>query len=183
MATKGLASRTIGLSVIAAAGLALLAPTAQGSRCPGAGAHMHRGTGPTLQNATLCLLNQVRARHGMAPLEANPALATAARQHARDMVRRGYFSHSTLRGAGIGDRVRSTGYIRPGRWLVGENIGWGIGPLSTPGAMVHQWLRSPPHRANILRSAFRDVGIGIVRGSPAQRGGGATFVTDFGRIG
>jgi uncharacterized protein YkwD len=142
---------------------------------------MRPGAGPTLENATLCLLNRVRARHGLGALQSNPALAAAASHHARDMVRRGYFSHWTPRGWSLGDRVRSTGYIH-GRWLVGENIGWGLGPMSTPRGMMHEWLRSPPHRANILRRSFRDVGIGIAGGSPAHRGG-ATFVTDFGRVG
>jgi len=45
-------------------------------------------------------------------------------------------------------------------------------------------MNSAGHRANILRGAFKDLGVGValgvpVRGVSAQRGG-ATFTTNFG---
>jgi uncharacterized protein YkwD len=45
-------------------------------------------------------------------------------------------------------------------WICGENVG-----SSTVGlrAMFLAFMRSPPHRANILNPAFRRVGIGIAR--------------------
>src|SRR5437763_1411054 len=49
-------------------------------------------------------------------------------------------------------------------------------------AIVNGWMNSPPHRANILHGAFRDIGIGIKLGAPGQGlSGGATYVTDFGK--
>jgi uncharacterized protein YkwD len=43
------------------------------------------------------------------------------------------------------------------------------------------WIHSPGHRANILRSTFRDIGIGIANGAPERDvGGAATYTTDFG---
>jgi uncharacterized protein YkwD len=44
------------------------------------------------------------------------------------------------------------------------------------------WMDSPPHRANILSSSFRAIGIGIALGTPSG-GAGATYTTDFGRRG
>ena len=41
-------------------------------------------------------------------------------------------------------------------------------------------MNSPPHRANILSSSFRSIGIGIAYGTPVG-GGGGTYTTDFGR--
>jgi uncharacterized protein YkwD len=45
--------------------------------------------------------------------------------------------------------------------------------------MVRAWMDSPGHRTNILNRRFRDIGIGIVVGTPSGPGG-ATYTTDFG---
>jgi uncharacterized protein YkwD len=50
--------------------------------------------------------------------------------------------------------------------------------------IVAAWMRSPGHRANLLRSDFAEVGIGIAEGAPVAFDGGeagSTYVTDFGR--
>lgn len=132
------------------------------------------------RNATLCLLNRVRAEHGLPPLRLNARLSSAARRQSRDMVRHRYFSHVSRNGRSPVDRIRSTHYVpRSASWWLGENIGWGSGPLAQPAAMVRAWMHSPEHRANILSRHFRDIGIGIVPGAPVG-GGGATYTTDFG---
>jgi uncharacterized protein YkwD len=41
-------------------------------------------------------------------------------------------------------------------------------------------MNSPGHRANILSSSFRAIGIGIALGTPGS-GRGATYTTDFGK--
>jgi uncharacterized protein YkwD len=42
-------------------------------------------------------------------------------------------------------------------------------------------MHSPGHRANILSSRFREIGIGISRGAPVRgMGNAATYATDFG---
>lgn len=129
----------------------------------------------------LCLLNRVRARHGLAALRLNAKLSRAARRHSRDMVRHRYFAHNSRNGRSPFDRMRATHYVpRNASWWLGENIAWGSGSLSAPAAVVREWMRSPPHRANILSRRFRDIGIGIVVGAPVG-GAGATYTTDFGQ--
>jgi uncharacterized protein YkwD len=132
--------------------------------------------------ATLCLINTVRRSHGLVALRRDPKLARAARGHSRDMVRRRYFAHSTPDGLGIADRIGATGYMWPRRrWLVGENLAWAWGGRDSPRDIVRGWMHSPPHRAEILRRSFRDVGIGVVSGVPrALPPGGATYTADFG---
>jgi uncharacterized protein YkwD len=110
----------------------------------------------------------------MRPLRSSRPLRRAAISHARDMVRRRYFSHMSLSGADFGARVRRAGYR--GR-SVGEAIVYGsdrrVGPL------VKCWMDSPPHRA-ILLGSFHDAGLGAALGTPGARRG-VTLVLDAGR--
>jgi uncharacterized protein YkwD len=130
--------------------------------------------------ATLRLLNDARAAHGLRPLRLDPQLARAARAHSRDMVKRRYFDHVSPSGTGLRTRVARTGWMRGRpRWLIAEDIGWGTGSLARPAEMVAAWMASPPHRHNILDAHLRVVGIGIARGTPVAHPG-ATFTADFG---
>jgi uncharacterized protein YkwD len=144
-----------------------------------------RATIHRAQDATLCLLNRIRVRYGLAPLRLNRRLSHAARGHSREMVRRRYFSHDSPGGAPAFARMLHTHYVpRNAGWMFGENIAWGGGSLAQPAAIVRAWMHSPPHRENILNRRFRDIGIGIAAGVPV-RGRfahlrGATYTTDFG---
>ena len=133
-------------------------------------------------SATLCLINAQRREHGLGALRLNPRLSKAARAHSRDMVARRYFSHTTPDGVGFEQRIRESGYMRASRhWLVGENIAWGWRRRSSARKIVRAWMHSPPHREEILRPSFRDVGIGVVSGVPKPLpAGGATYTVDFG---
>src|SRR4051812_35041601 len=76
----------------------------------------------TLQEAgaVVCEVNLVRDTRGLDALRRDRRLERAGEAHARDMVRRGYFSHVTPEGETVSDRLRETGYIT-GRvwWRVG----------------------------------------------------------------
>ena len=98
------------------------------------------------------------------------------------MVKRGYFSHVEPGGLSPLDRVRRAGYLRGARtFACGENIGFGQGTTSSPRSMMHAWMNSTPHRANILTGSFRDVGLGGVPGIPGgARARGTTYTTVFG---
>jgi uncharacterized protein YkwD len=149
--------------------------------CSSAHADVRAGAIRRSRDATLCLLNRVRARYGLRPLRLNAKLSGAARRHSRDMVRHRYFAHDSRNGRSPFDRMRATHYVpRNASWWLGENIGWGSGALAEPIGMVRAWMHSPPHRANILSRHFRDIGIGIAVGAPVG-GRGATYTTDFGQ--
>jgi uncharacterized protein YkwD len=173
-------------AALAAAALGLLAPAA--APAPAAAACKHRYAHPAetspakIKAATLCLLNRQRAAHDRRKLRPNRRLARAARAHARDMVRRDYFSHTAPGGVSFVDRILRQDYVRPRQgWALGENLAWGSYRLATPKAIVRSWMRSPGHRANILSRRFREIGIGVVRGAP-QPGTehAATYATSFG---
>jgi len=166
---------------LAIALLALLVPAAVASAaCKGAGATTRTATKRVLVRATLCILNANRARHDLRPLRLNGKLGTASRRHSRAMVRRRFFSHTSPNGDTFLDRIRATGYLEGAQsWSVGENIAYGSGRRSTPRSIGRAWMNSRGHRANILSTSFRDIGIGIASRTPANTGG-ATYTTDFG---
>jgi uncharacterized protein YkwD len=153
--------------------------------CQGADALPGQTSDATVRSATLCLMNAERDAHGLAGLRAQPALASAAGRYAREMVSERFFAHTSPRGSTVLSRIRDTTYLRgASAWTVGENIASGSGTLATPRAIVEAWMESPGHRANLLSSCFRDVGIGMAAGMPAQQAdadGAGTYVTDFGR--
>jgi uncharacterized protein YkwD len=133
--------------------------------------------------AVLCLHNRERAERGLAPLKEHAKLRQAAEAHADDMVAGRYFSHDAPDGEDMVDRVLRTGYARGAAgWSLGENIAYGTGVLATAAQIHRSWMRSPGHRANILRRQFREIGIGIALGAPFDARGrtGATYTADFG---
>jgi uncharacterized protein YkwD len=127
------------------------------------------------------LVNKARTSRGLAPVRANVPLVKAARGHSAEMVHRRYFSHDSHNGTAFWSRLIYRGYKRAGysSWSVGECIGWGQGLLGTPQAIVSAWMHSPPHRAIILTSRFREVGVGVHSGT--YMGGAFFFTLDFGR--
>lgn len=135
--------------------------------------------------ATLCLINRERTTHGLPPFASNGILAQAALAHSQDMVARGYFEHDSLDGRTVTDRLRAAGYARRNA-SGGENIAWGAGEKGTPAAIVKAWMASPGHRADILRPAFREIGVGIAIGGPVEPGTkgltAITYTTDFGGV-
>jgi uncharacterized protein YkwD len=132
---------------------------------------------------TVCLVNRERTQRGLTPLAINSVLSAASLEHSRDMVRRRYFEHSTPEGRTVVDRLRAIGYARGASASTGENLAYGVGPKSTPASIVRVWMHSPGHRADILRPAFTEIGIGIALGAPPRPGSdGATYTTDFGGV-
>jgi uncharacterized protein YkwD len=142
------------------------------------------GTNTAAVNASiLCLVNAMREANGNLPaLAENSQLDQAAQGMGALMVKEQFFSHTTPEGKSVVDRIQPTGYIPDsGDWVVGENLAWGNGSLSTPNAIVNGWMNSPGHRANILAPDYKDIGLASVQGSPSpQETGGTTYVNDFG---
>ena len=121
-----------------------------------------------LESGLLQQLNAVRADHGLPGLRANPQLAAAADQHSREMADDGYFDHDSVDGTSFSSRIAK--WYRVGSfhsWLVGENLLW-WSPTVDPSGAVAMWMRSAPHRANILNPRFRDIGIGAVYSTSAR---------------
>jgi uncharacterized protein YkwD len=170
---RGLWAMLAALTTLAAAA-ALAAPAAP-----------HPARPSTLAaRALLVEVNAVRAEHSLRPVRLAPQLSAAAGQHSQEMGERGYFQHASFDGTSFWKRVGryygSRGYRY---WSVGENLLWSTGTL-TPAAAVTMWMKSPPHRRNLLNRHWRQIGL-AVRQFPAApgvfRGLPVTIVTsDFG---
>ena len=95
-------------------------------------------------------------------LKDNAKLRKAAVGHSNDMVADGYFDHTSLNGDTFVDRILDAGYAkRNDGWTIGENLAWGTGELSTPQAIMNAWMNSAGHKANILKKAYKEVGIAV----------------------
>ena len=96
----------------------------------------------------------------------NGRLSQAAVRHARDMLRRRYFSHRSPEGTTALTRARRSGYgTNGGELLVGETLGLGFAGTAwalTPRSLVWKWLASPSHRRVLASRRYRDLGIGTV---------------------
>ena len=122
-----------------------------------------------LRQRALELVNQARSREGLSPLEAGGNLDEAAQSHAQDMLRRGYFSHTSPEGGNVQDRYVAAG---GSRWeLAAENIARceGCAPPLTAATvewLQEGWMNSPEHRENILRAGLTRFGFGIAADAP-----------------
>jgi uncharacterized protein YkwD len=104
-------------------------------------------------------VNKYRVSHGLRPLRENRRLQDAAAAHSKNMARHRMLSHTSSNGMSWSTRIRRHGY--GGSWM-GENlaVGW-WSARETVGA----WVRSSPHRANLLNGHFRALGVGVRRGT------------------
>ncbi|MFJ4366306.1 CAP domain-containing protein [Streptomyces chartreusis] len=107
------------------------------------------------------LTNRERARAGLRPLAADPALSAAAQSYSADMAARAFYSHTSPEGTQPWDRAAAAGSRMR---AIGENIACG---QRSPAEVVEGWMNSPGHRANILKRDFTHIGIGFAGGGPA----------------
>jgi len=120
-----------------------------------------------LESAVLAQINALRRRNGLAPLRTNAKLRAAADSHSESMARRGFFSHTSADGTPFLARVsRYYPRGRTGYRAVGENLLWSSPDVDAAGAL-RMWLNSAPHRQNLLRASWREIGLSAVHANPA----------------
>jgi uncharacterized protein YkwD len=153
------------------------APTAALAACAAATAEPGRRARPALRAAMRCAVNAERTANGLGTLRSDRRLSKAARRHARDMVRRGYFAHERP-GWTLAGRLAAAGWSGAG---AAEAIAWGCDGRGSALATLRAWLESPPHREIVLGNYAR-AGIGLALGTPTREGCGAagTWVLDVG---
>ncbi|MDF2875923.1 MAG: uncharacterized protein K0R22_2606 [Sporomusa sp.] len=118
-------------------------------------------TSATDEQQALALLNQDRTKNGLSTLKSNSQLTTLARNYAKDMIDRNYFSHYNPEGKSPFDRMTAAGISYK---TAGENLAINTSVATAETA----FMNSSGHRANILNSGYTDVGVGVVRNSSGQ---------------
>ncbi|HXF98201.1 MAG TPA: CAP domain-containing protein, partial [Gaiellaceae bacterium] len=106
-----------------------------------------------------CLLNWARARARRKPLSQPPRLARAAALKGREVLSCGRISHTPC-GSDAAAPLQASGYRAA---VFGENLYAAWSTLVSARRVVAAWLRSPPHRRNILEARFRHVGTAFVQ--------------------
>jgi uncharacterized protein YkwD len=149
----------------------------------------HKGTDDGLKALELDVvarINAQRTARGLRPLRVSRGLTAAASYHSREMGLRGFFEHESVNGAPFWKRIERFYPMGRGSWAVGENIFYET-PDSSAASAVHEWMKSPGHRQNILSPEWREIGIGAAHFASARGtygGHSVTIVTaDFGARG
>jgi uncharacterized protein YkwD len=105
----------------------------------------------------LSLTNDLRAAHGLALLQSNPALSAAAAEYARVLAINNWFSHEGPDGSTLSSRAEAGGYV--GWTYLAENIYRGF--YGDPAVNIIQaWVDSPAHHAAMLSDVATEIGIG-----------------------
>ena len=92
------------------------------------------------------------------PLKWDSRLEKAAINHARDMDKNNYLSHTNSRGHGIKQRIEAAGYKLTGSmaYSYGENIATGQRSIDR---VMQSWIKSEGHCKNLMNPTFKDIGI------------------------
>ena len=157
----------LALAVAAAIGSSAL-PTAAGPNCT------VDATIDSEELAFLGLINAHRQQNGAGPLQLSNTLNKAAAWKSKHMADNNYFAHDdTPIGRDWVQRVRDCGYTYA--VYIGENIAAGN---STAQATFNQWLNSPLHNENMLKTDYTAIGIGRAYNSSSTYDW--YWTTDFG---
>lgn len=99
------------------------------------------------------LVNQERAKEGLAALQYDATLENAANTRAKETEVS--FSHTRPDGTSFSTVLQENGISYHG---AGENIAYG---QQTPEEVMTGWMNSPGHRANIMNKDFTKIGVGF----------------------
>jgi hypothetical protein len=131
------------------------------------------------ETAFVGLINQYRAANGLQPLLLSDAISEASYRHNHDMAKYKFFSHYSVKSdwfaanATPWTRMAASGYSY--NTSMAENIAAGQG---TAALVFAAWKASAGHRANMLSSKYKVIGVSFYQlvGSPYVY----YWTTDFG---
>lgn len=117
------------------------------------------------------LANNNRQVAKAGPLRTSELLTKGAQMKAEDMAKRGYFAHRDPDGRDPWYWMEKVGY----RFThAGENLAINFFDSFD---VTNAWMKSPTHRANIMKPEYTEIGIGIARGR--YQGRESLFVVEF----
>ncbi len=111
-------------------------------------------------SGVVMLTNKEREKESLGDLSLNAKLSLSAEKKAMDILAKGYFAHVSPSGVGPAELAQSVGYDY---LSIGENLA--LGGFKDDADLVAAWMASPGHRANILGSHYKEIGVAVVYGS------------------
>jgi uncharacterized protein YkwD len=103
------------------------------------------------------ITNVIRNRHKKAALEWEEQLKEVAFLHSKDMAENDYFSHYSLNGNGLKERLAEKQVVY---LAAGENI---AAQYTDAAAAMEGWLNSEGHREALLNDDYTHLGVGVYR--------------------
>lgn len=112
-----------------------------------------------LEQKIMELINAQRAANGLETLRWSDEVALIARRHSENMAKYSFFDHYDKEGLRVDGRADNIGLSE---WRsIGENIAYNRGYQNPLEFACESWMKSPSHRDNILKSKWKETGIGI----------------------
>jgi len=102
--------------------------------------------------------NQQRENNSLPALKLDDKLSAAAEKKAKDMIAVGYWSHNAPDGTTPWKWITNEDYKYA---YAGENLARGF---SNGTDIIHAWMNSETHRANVLGAEYSDIGLAAVNG-------------------
>ena len=113
----------------------------------------------SMEKQVASLTNSERKAKGLSVLTLDSQLSKLARLKAEDLAKKGYFSHTSPTYGSAFDMMNKYGVSYR---TAGENIAKG---QKTAESVMNGWMNSSGHRANILSSAYTNIGVGYAKDS------------------
>lgn len=105
------------------------------------------------------LVNSQRSANGQSSLTYSTEAAKVAQAKAEDMAANNYFSHTSPTYGSAFDMLKANGVSYSS---AGENIAKG---QTSSSSVMNAWMNSSGHRANILSSSYKSIGVGCAADS------------------
>jgi len=103
--------------------------------------------------------NNERIKLGLEPLVYSPVLSESAKEKAQDMFADNYWAHNSPQGKTPWTFFDAVGYKYS---TAGENL---AKDFYNTDSLVFAWMNSPTHKANIVNSKYKEIGIAVVNGT------------------
>jgi uncharacterized protein YkwD len=126
------------------------------------------------EQAVIDLTNAERMNADLPPFRMNEQLMAAARAHGENMAKQEKLEH-VLDDKTHADRAKAAGYKYRS---IGENIAWNA---KSPKAVVEGWMNSPPHKENILKKEYKEIGVAVAKSTKGETYWVQVFGTQLGK--
>lgn len=119
--------------------------------------------GPPSRDGIIAATNKERTDRRLGALTSNPKLTQMAEAKVNDMFVNQYFAHDSPTGVTLDDLAENAEYVY---LLVGENLAQGTpGYFKSSRIIVDEWMLSKPHRENLLKDQYTEIGVAVKTGT------------------